>query len=84
MIGPLAQDEIGARLSDETNRNVNALAVMTTLFLPPTLVTGIFGMNTSDLPLTISRHGSLWAIGLASAAAGGAYWVLRRMGIIRR
>lgn len=80
----LLQDEIGARLSDETNRNVNALAVMTTLFLPPTLVTGIFGMNTSDLPLTISKHGSLWAMGLAAAAAGGAYWLLRRMGIIRR
>jgi zinc transporter len=80
----LLQDEIGARLSDETNKNVNALAVMTALFLPPTLVTGIFGMNTSGLPLTSAHHGSLWAMGLAIAAAAGAYFLLRRMGIIRR
>jgi zinc transporter len=80
----LLQEEIGARLSDETNRNVNALAVMTALFLPPTLVTGIFGMNTSGLPLTGAHHGSLWAMGLAIAAAGAAYWLLRRLGIIRR
>ena len=65
------KEEIGARLSEETNRNVNALAVMTALFLPPTLVTGIFGMNTSGLPLTGAHHGSLWAMGLAIAAGLG-------------
>jgi len=80
----LLQDEIGARLSDETNKNINALAVMTALFLPPTLITGIFGMNTSDLPMTQSHHGSFWAIGLALAAAAAAYLLLRRLGIIRR
>ena len=50
----LLQEEIGARLSEETNKSVNALAVMTALFLPPTLVTGIFGMNTTALPFSDS------------------------------
>lgn len=80
----LLQEEIGARLSEETNKSVNALAVMTALFLPPTLVTGIFGMNTTALPFSDSQHGSLWAIGLGIAAAAAAYFVLKRLGIIRR
>lgn len=80
----LLQEEIGARLSEETNKSVNALAVMTAIFLPPTLVTGIFGMNTTALPFAESHHGSLWAIGLGVAAAAAAYFVLKRLGIIRR
>ena len=80
----LLQEEIGARLSEETNRSLSALAIVTALFLPPTLVTGIFGMNTTALPFSDSPHGSVWAIGLAVGAAGLAYWLLRRLGVIRR
>jgi zinc transporter len=80
----LLQEEIGARLSEETNNSVNALAVMTALFLPPTLVTGLFGMNTPALPFSDSPHGSLWAMGLGIGAAAAAYFVLKRLGIIRR
>ncbi|HEY5081085.1 MAG TPA: CorA family divalent cation transporter [Bauldia sp.] len=80
----LLQEEIGARLSEETNRSLSALAIVTALFLPPTLVTGIFGMNTTALPFSDSRYGLLWAIGLGVVAAGLAYWLLRRRGVIRR
>jgi zinc transporter len=79
----LLQDEISARLSEESARNLNALSILTALFLPATLVTGIFGMNTSELPFTQSPHGSFWAIGIGAAAAAFAYWLLRRMGVIR-
>ena len=80
----LLQDEISARVSEESARNLNALAVVTALFLPPTLIAGIFGMNTSELPFAGSAHGSAWAIGLGIAAAAFAYWLLRRLGVIRR
>ncbi len=43
---------------------------MTTLLLPPTLVTGIFGMNTKGLPLTDVESGFLWAAGLMIGASG--------------
>ena len=79
----LLQEEVGARLSEETNRSLNALAVVTALFLPPTLVTGVFGMNTTALPFSESHHGSVWAIGMAVGAAALAYWLLRRLGVIR-
>jgi zinc transporter len=80
----LLQDEVSARLSEESARNLNALSILTALFLPATLVTGIFGMNTGGLPLAHSIYGSAWAVGLGLAAAGLTYWLLRRMGVIRR
>ncbi len=80
----LLHDEISARLSEDSARNINALAILTALFLPPSLVAGIFGMNTSNLPLTQIPHGSAWAIGLGVASAAFAYWILRRLGVIRR
>ena len=80
----LLHDEISARLSYESARNINALAIITALFLPPSLVAGIFGMNTSGLPFANSPHGTTLAIGLGVAAAAFTYWLLRRLGIIRR
>ncbi|HVY20561.1 MAG TPA: CorA family divalent cation transporter [Bauldia sp.] len=80
----LLQDEIGARLSEESARNLNALSVLTALFLPATLVTGIFGMNTTALPFSHSAHGSAWAIALGAVAAAATYFILRWIGVIRR
>ena len=71
----LLQEEISARVSEETNRSLNVLAIVTALFLPPTLITGVFGMNTTALPFSDSHYGSVWAIGLAVGAAGLAYWL---------
>lgn len=79
----LLQDEIGSRLSEESARHLNALSILTALLLPATLITGIFGMNTTDLPFTSVAHGSWWAIGLGLVAAALAYWLLRVLGVIK-
>jgi zinc transporter len=42
----LLQEEVAAQLATATNRSLFALTVVTTLLLPPALVTGFFGMNT--------------------------------------
>jgi zinc transporter len=57
------------------------LSVITALLLPPTLITGIFGMNTAGLPLTKDDDGFLIAMGLAIFAAILAFWILRRPGV---
>lgn len=80
----LLQDQIGARLSEESARHLHVLSVLAAVFMPATLATGIFGMNTSDMPLTMRPHGSLWAVGLVLVAALAAYWGLRRSGVIKR
>jgi zinc transporter len=46
----LLQEELAARNSEETNRNLFILSIVTTILLPMTLITGIFGMNVAGLP----------------------------------
>jgi Mg2+ and Co2+ transporter CorA len=55
---------------------------VTTVFLPATLVAGIFGMNV-DLPLD-QKTGFVWAIAIIIAAAAIVYWWLKRSGILGR
>jgi len=77
--GRLLQEEIAAKLAEETNRHLHALSILTSVFLPPTLVVGIFGMNTKGLPLTDNDDGFLWAMGLCLASAVGVYFLLKRV-----
>jgi zinc transporter len=79
----LLQDEIAAGTAEATNRNLHALAVLTALFLPPTLVTGVFGMNTKGLPFSEMETAFVWAAALMAGSAIAVYWVMRRMGVFR-
>lgn len=45
------------QLSDRQNKISTLLTVITTLFLPVTFVTGWYGMNFKDMPLTQYRYG---------------------------
>lgn len=75
----LLLDELDARMTAVTNRRLFTLSILTACLLPPTLVTGFFGMNTKDLPFQES-HGGTWMAMLVALAAGlTCYWALRRM-----
>jgi|APThiThiocy_cv2_1041547.scaffolds.fasta_scaffold39924_2 Mg2+ and Co2+ transporter CorA len=74
------QDEIAAKLANTTNRHLYVLSILTAMLMPATLVTGIFGMNTSDLPLEGGGHGTFVAIGIAIAASALVLYLLRRLG----
>jgi zinc transporter len=80
----LLEEEIRFKMEEESNRHLHTLSIVTTMLLPPTLVTGIFGMNTKGLPLTDVETGFLWAAALMIASSGLAYWVMRRSGIVRK
>lgn len=77
----LLHDEVSAKLTDQTNRQLYFLSILTALFLPPTLVVGVFGMNTKGLPLTDTPNGFVIAMTICVAASAIVYGVLRRMGI---
>lgn len=79
----LLQEEVADRLTEETNRQLRLLTAVTTLLLPATFVTGVFGMNTKGLPLTDVETGFLWAMLLIVASSAGIYWLMRRIGILR-
>jgi len=81
--GQRIQEEISAMIAEETNRHLYILTIVTTLILPPTLVTGIFGMNTKGLPLTDVETGFLWAAGLMVFSSLVVYLIMRRIGIFK-
>lgn len=77
----LLQEELSALLARQSNRQLQTLSVLTALFLPPTLVTGLFGMNTKGLPLAEWDDGSSVAIGIAVMSAVAAFLLIRRLGL---
>jgi Mg2+ and Co2+ transporter CorA len=64
-------DEIEVKRSTETNRNLYILTVLAAARMPPTFITGIFGMNVKGLLFTDDDNGFIYAMlmCLASAAA---------------
>ena len=78
----LLQDEVTAHLAAETNRQLYVLSMLTAVFLPATLITGLFGMNTKGLPFAEDDAG-FWLAGLIAVAASiGVYLLL--LFIVRR
>jgi zinc transporter len=75
----LLLDEMAARMSDVANRRLFTLSILTACLLPPTLVTGFFGMNTKGLPFQETPGGTWWALLVAAGAAALSFWLLRRM-----
>ena len=75
----LLLDEMAAKMTDITNRRLFTLSILTACLLPPTLVTGFFGMNTKDMPFQNTDGGTWFALLVAFAAGALSYWALRRM-----
>ena len=58
----LLNEEISSRLSERTNRNLYFVSLAAAVFLPITLVSGIFGMNVGGLPWLGDADGFAWAL----------------------
>jgi zinc transporter len=79
----LLQEELQLKMEEQSNKSLHLLSVLTSLLLPPTLITGIFGMNTKGLPLTDDENGFYIAMGLLLISAGFAYYIMKRLKIVR-
>lgn len=75
----LLQEEMAGRMAELTNRRLLTLSLLTAAILPPTLVTGFFGMNTKDLPFQDTAGGTWYAFAIAAAAGAFTYWALQRL-----
>jgi magnesium transporter len=53
-----------ASVSQRVNLEVRALTVVAMLFMPATLIAGIFGMNFHSMPWLEDKDGFWWAMGL--------------------
>ena len=68
----LLQEELAARLAEQTNSNLYILSLFTAILLPPSLIAGIFGMNVVGVPGV--ENGSpmaFWWVMLGMAAVSG-------------
>ena len=79
----LLQEELHLKIDEQGNDNIRVLSVLTAVLLPPTLVTGVFGMNTKGLPFTDLDTAFLWASVLMVLSSLAAYLIMKRIGIIR-
>ncbi|MBT9496020.1 magnesium/cobalt transporter CorA [Zoogloea oleivorans] len=64
-------------VSNRLNTEVRILTVLTTLFMPATLIAGIFGMNFRVMPLLEEQDGFVIAMGMMAVAAtlmAAAFW----------
>ncbi|MEK8034014.1 transporter [Ideonella sp. DXS29W] len=75
----LLQEEIAAQVSEQTNRSLFTLTMVTVLALPINITAGFFGMNVGGIPLSDAPHGFLVIlvlVALFTAVAG--WWAFRR------
>ena len=65
---------------DTLNRRLGFLTVISTVFLPLTLLAGIWGMNFEAMPELENPYGYRMALGIMLLVASGVVWFLRKRG----
>ncbi len=65
------QDQLSSRLMEATNRNLYILSIVTTIFLPMSLISGIFGMNLGGMPGSQDPMGFWYGMGLMVLTGAG-------------
>lgn len=77
------QQEYQLRLQDKTNDRLRLLTVISTVFLPLTLIAGIYGMNFRYMPELEWHYGYPLALGAMVAVGGAMMWGFYRAGWFR-
>ena len=67
-------------ISVEQNAALKVFSVAAVIFLPPTLVAGIYGMNFEHMPELKWLAGYPWALGLMLLSAVLPYCIFKRRG----
>lgn len=74
----LLQEEMAAQVSEQTNRSLFTLTMVTVLALPINITTGFFGMNVGGIPLAEAPHGFLVLVFVVAVfTLVAAWWAFR-------
>ena len=68
---------IEKRHNDLMNRRLNLLTIWSTIFLPLSFYTGLWGMNFDDVPLISDDNGFWIFTGLSVITIGGMWWYFK-------
>ena len=69
-------------VAHRTNKIVQGLTVLSAIFFPLTLITGIYGMNFEHMPELHWRYGYFMVLGLLAIVAGGLLLYFKRRRIL--
>ena len=72
----LLHEEITSQVSNETNRQLYILTILGTLIMPPTLITGMFGMNVKGLLFGDDENAYKYAVLMCLASSLLTYCVV--------
>jgi Mg2+ and Co2+ transporter CorA len=76
------QEEMNGREAEKTNKRLTVLSILSALLLPPTFISGMFGMNVNGLPWRESPTGFLGTCGLMAVSVVGMLVILRRIRLL--
>jgi zinc transporter len=76
------QDEMASRQAQQTNQRLMLLSVFTAGLVPPTLISGLFGMNVEGLPFKDNPNAFLYTVGIMMVAVAVLLFALRRIKLI--
>lgn len=62
----------------EQNQIIKTFSIAAVIFLPPTVVASLYGMNFEFMPELSWKYGYLWAIGLMIVSGLAPYWYFKR------
>ena len=76
------QEELSARLAEQMNTTMFRLAVVATIFLPLSLLTGLLGINVGGMP-GVDDNAAFWWVTISLIAMGiGLVWLMKRWKMI--
>ncbi|MGP9810148.1 transporter [Rhodopseudomonas sp. NSM] len=79
----LLQEELHLKIEEQGNSSLRVLSMLTALLMPPTLVSGMFGMNLRGLPFAEGDGGFILALLAMALSSFGAWLFMKRIGLIR-
>ena len=77
------QQRYEAAQQDKTNHRLGRLTILSAIFMPLTMIVGIWGMNFDVMPELHYRYSYPIALGGMALIAGGLYWYFRSRGWLK-
>ncbi|GAB2676219.1 magnesium/cobalt transporter CorA [Paenibacillus thermoaerophilus] len=65
-------------LSNRANEIMRVFTAMTTIFMPLTVITGIYGMNFDNIPETHMEYGYYFVLGIMLVVAVSFFWFFKK------
>jgi magnesium transporter len=69
-----------AAINIKQGKNITILTIANILFLPPTLIASLYGMNFEFMPELHWQYGYLFALGFMGLSAIAPYWLFKKKG----